>query len=144
MNWGYHILVDCFEVSNFNDQDNITNFIDELSALLNSVTVGSTVVEHITAQNPNQSGISFFQMLEGSSITGRFVNSTKNLYLEVFSCSSFNPGIIRDLVEKYFGFRSIGLRVIVRNTINAVDTEKAVFSSAGYNAYEVDGILHTG
>lgn len=51
----------------------------------------------------NKKGYTLVQLIETSNITGHFVEETDDMYLDVFSCKTFDQEIVRDTVNYYFG-----------------------------------------
>jgi S-adenosylmethionine/arginine decarboxylase-like enzyme len=63
---------------------------------------GEPVVVHFAEHDPDTAGYSLVQLIETSSITGHFVDRTGDFYLDVFSCSGFDPDTVLRVVRDTF------------------------------------------
>lgn len=52
---------------------------------------GEALIPHFGHDNPLTSGFSLVQLIETSSVTGHFSESARSVYLNIFSCSYYNP-----------------------------------------------------
>ena len=43
------------------------------------------------------------QLIETSLISAHFANQTNTTYLDVFSCKPYDPEVVREFAEKFFG-----------------------------------------
>jgi S-adenosylmethionine/arginine decarboxylase-like enzyme len=102
--WGYHAMFDCSrgDVEKVRDGDNIRAFVKELVPAIDMVAYGEPTVVHFAQHDDTKSGYSLCQMIETSSITGHFVDSNGDFYIDVFSCKEVNVDVCCQLIEKYF------------------------------------------
>lgn len=103
--WGYHYMINaagCDPVL-INDAENIKAFSRQLVEDINMVPYGEPQVEFFALHDPSKSGASLHQWIETSNISGHFVPAFGEVYLDVFSCMTYDKSIVRDLVYKFFG-----------------------------------------
>jgi len=62
----------------------------------------------------NKKGYTLIQLIETSNICAHFVEETNDMYLDVFSCKDFDPQVVRDVVQQYFGPDSVEATALVR------------------------------
>jgi len=51
----------------------------------------------------NKKGYTLVQLIETSNICAHFCEETNDMYLDVFSCKTFEPDLVRMVVEESFG-----------------------------------------
>ena len=114
--WGYHTIMDINGVDNskLKDEKLIIDFIKTLVKKIDMIAVGEPVIKYLLEGQPN-AGYSVMQLIETSSITCHFVDKHNSMYLDVFSCKSFNPNDVSDLVEEYFEPTKIEKMMIFRD-----------------------------
>ena len=54
------------------------------------------------------------ELIETSLISAHFANQTNATYLDVFSCKPYDPDVVRDFAQRYFGGRSSTMHVTLR------------------------------
>lgn len=99
--WGYELLINAARGNdNIKFAKEIRDFAKELVPAIDMVAYGEPQVVHFGFDD--KSGYTLVQLIETSNITGHFCDQTGDFYLNVFSCKTFNPQIVLDLVTKYF------------------------------------------
>jgi S-adenosylmethionine/arginine decarboxylase-like enzyme len=104
--WGYHLILDCGDLDPFaiDDHTTIYNFTKQLVKDIDMVAYGEPQIVHFGSGN--KAGYTLVQLIETSNICGHFVpNDLKGgnaLYLDVFSCKTFDIDAVIELVNKYF------------------------------------------
>lgn len=63
----------------------------------------------------NKKGYTLVQLIETSNICAHFVEETNDLYLDVFSCKTFDPMIVEKMVRQSFGAETIDSKFILRD-----------------------------
>ena len=113
--WGKHLILDCAGCNFFliNDTSNIREFIKELVDRIDMTAHGDPHIEFLLPGTSNE-GYSVLQMITTSNISMHFVNSTKEAYIDVFSCKDFNTDITKTVVSKYFEPTSIRTTILTR------------------------------
>ena len=114
--WGYHTMLDCSscDMMKIKDRTYIRNFIVELVEKIDMVAFGEPSIEHFATHDPDKAGISFFQMIETSNVSGHFVDLNGDAYIDIFSCKWYDVDDAVKIVEKYFTPKSIRLNFITR------------------------------
>lgn len=102
--WGYHLLLDCTNGKKdlIGSKENVYKFIKELVVEIDMIPFGEPWIERFATHDSSKSGLSFCQMIQTSNITGHFVDSNGNFYIDVFSCKSFENDTVIEVVSKYF------------------------------------------
>ena len=115
--WGYHLLLDCTsgDVQLISSKENVYKFIKELVVAIDMVAFGEPWIERFATHDQSKAGISFCQMIETSNITGHFVESNGNFYIDVFSCKPFNNDTVIETVNKYFKPEKVRMHYISRD-----------------------------
>lgn len=115
--WGYHLMLDCSGCDHLKitDRDNIYLFTKELVRRIDMVAYGEPVIEHFATHDPNKAGFSMIQLIETSNIAMHSVDQDNTLYLDVFSCKEFEPRIVMNTVEEFFGAKKMRQNYITRN-----------------------------
>lgn len=112
--WGYHLMLDCSECDPFTikDYSTIYNFVKELVQRIDMVAYGEPQI--VDFGSGNKAGYTLVQLIETSNICGHFVNETNAVYLDIFSCKTFDPEIVESLVKDYFDPENIRRNFITR------------------------------
>ena len=102
--WG---IASSFDIYNCNpetirDAEKIKQFVKELCDLIEMRRFGDTVVVHF-GEDEKVAGFSMTQLIETSLISAHFANQTNTTYLDVFSCKPYDPEVVREFAEKFFG-----------------------------------------
>ena len=102
--WGYHLLLDCSgcDLVKITDADNIKLFVQELVTSIDMVAIGEPWIERTATGDPSKEGFSMYQLIVTSNISGHFIDHQRHIYLDVFSCKTFDVNIVKTCVVKYF------------------------------------------
>jgi S-adenosylmethionine/arginine decarboxylase-like enzyme len=112
--WGYHLILDCAKClpAKIRCKSNISEFARNLVHKIDMVPYGDPQVVHFGSGN--KAGFTLVQLIETSNITGHFCDETGDAYLDIFSCKSFDPNIVKQVIQYHFQPESIDLKVISR------------------------------
>jgi S-adenosylmethionine/arginine decarboxylase-like enzyme len=110
-------MLDCSgcELEKIADGDNITAFTKELVRRIDMVAYGEPVVAHFATHDPGKAGYSMMQLIETSNLAAHFVERDRTMYLDVFSCKTYNIDDVIAVVKEYFGAEKIRVNYITRN-----------------------------
>lgn len=102
--WG---IACSFDIYNCNPEtirsaEKIKQFVKELCDLIEMRRFGDTVVVHF-GEDEKVAGFSMTQLIETSLISAHFANQTNTTYLDVFSCKPYDPEVVRDFAQRFFG-----------------------------------------
>jgi S-adenosylmethionine/arginine decarboxylase-like enzyme len=115
--WGFHLLLDCTagEIARVNSRENISKFIKELVIAIDMKAYGEPWIERFATHDATKSGFSFCQMIETSNITGHFVETNGNFYIDVFSCKPYSYNTVVEMVQDFFKPQKITQQIILRD-----------------------------
>jgi S-adenosylmethionine decarboxylase len=115
--WGYHLLLDCSgcDPIKMTDRDNIAKFTRELCQAIDMVSVGDPWIERTAIGMPDKEGYSLYQLIVTSNISAHFIDSSRHIYLDVFSCKPFDIDTVLLYTELYFSPAKIKTNFITRN-----------------------------
>jgi len=117
MYWGYHVMLDCSgcDAERITNRENIVQFTKALVKRIDMVAFGEPIVEHFATHDPSKAGYSMVQLIETSSITAHFVDHDCTMYLDVFSCKSFDLETVQATVREFFGATKMRMNYVTRN-----------------------------
>lgn len=113
--WGLEITVDLYNCDSetIRDAGKIKTFVKELCERIGMKRFGQCVVVNF-GEEPRVSGFSMTQLIETSLISGHFVNQSNAVYLNIFSCSYFDPVVVGKYAKEFFGASDYVLSVNFR------------------------------
>lgn len=109
--WGYHLIINaglCDPVA-LRSKETIAKFAKAIVKEIDMVAFGPPRI--VRFGEGNKRGTTLVQLIETSCIVAHAVEQTNDIYLDIFSCKSFDPkvaeGVFRDFfkpttVEKIF------------------------------------------
>ncbi len=102
--WGIASSIDIYECApdKIRDAAYIKKFVVELCDLIEMKRFGENRVVHF-GEDEKVAGFSMVQQIETSLISAHFANLTNATYLDVFSCKAYDPEVVRDFSQTYFG-----------------------------------------
>lgn len=115
--WGYHSVFDCWDCDRtaIQDKNTVRNFITTLVKDIDMVPIGNPQISQTAIGQNDKEGFTAIQIIETSSITAHFINSTGSLYLDVFSCKKFDREIVQMLIKQFFNPKSIRKESLIRD-----------------------------
>jgi S-adenosylmethionine/arginine decarboxylase-like enzyme len=102
--WGVATSIDIYncDPQTIRSAEMIRQFVVELCDLIEMKRYGETVVVHF-GENEKVAGYSMMQLIETSLISAHFANLANTVYLDVFSCKPYDPGVVVDFAQRFFG-----------------------------------------
>lgn len=102
--WGISSSFDIYNCTpeTIRNADKIKQFVLELCDLIEMKRFGETVVVHF-GEDEKVAGYSMMQLIETSLISAHFANLTDAVYLDVFSCKSYDVKAVEAFATKFFG-----------------------------------------
>ncbi|MDT8380212.1 MAG: S-adenosylmethionine decarboxylase [Desulfotignum sp.] len=102
--WGIASAIDIYECDpeKIRDADYIKSFVVRLCDLIEMKRFGETQVVHF-GEDEKVAGFSMVQLIETSLISAHFANLTHTVYLDVFSCKTYDPEVVRQFSQTSFG-----------------------------------------
>lgn len=115
--WGMETSLDLSECNpdTIRDAEAIKRFVHKLCELIKMKRFGDTVVVNF-GEDERVAGFSMTQLIETSLISGHFANQNGGTYLNVFSCSPYNPWVVAQFAQEFFGATSYSFVVVLRKT----------------------------
>ena len=112
--WGYHAIMDAAgcDHEKITSYENIYNFAKQLVKDIDMVAYGEPQI--VNFGSGNKAGYTLVQLIETSNICAHFVNENDTMYLDVFSCKTFDERVVEDLLVQYFGAKTIRRAFIKR------------------------------
>lgn len=109
--WGISANIDLYDCNPeiIRDSERIKQYVKELCELIKVKRFGDCIVVNF-GEDERIAGYSMTQLIETSLISGHFANQTNNSYLDVFSCKFFDPLIVAEFSQKFFGAKSYKLQ----------------------------------
>jgi len=114
--WGIASSIDIYNCDPeiIRNAEEIRRFAVELCELIEMKRYGDTLVVHF-GEDERVAGYSMVQLIETSLISAHFANLTNTTYLDVFSCKPYDPEIVKDFAQSYFGGSRSNLSVTLRH-----------------------------
>lgn len=101
--WGISTHIDLHECTlrKIQSPSFIRKFATDLCDLLEVKAWGETQVFHFGNSNDVR-GYTLIQLIETSSITGHFVDSTASAHIDIFSCKTYDAQMAVNFTASYF------------------------------------------
>lgn len=106
--WGMTLQIDLYgcNKTKIADPVQILAFKNELIPAIGMKAFGEPILEHFAHHAPEAAGYSLVQLIETSDITVHLAENIGQVFMEVFSCKSFEPETVISIARKYFEFTS--------------------------------------
>ena len=113
--WGVSTCIDLYDcdLPLMEDEAAIKRFVCELCDLIKMRRFGETQVVRFGA-DPRVTGFSMTQLIETSLVSAHFADSSRAIYLDVFSCAPYNPDEGVAFAARFFKAQRHKLQVIAR------------------------------
>ncbi len=102
--WGYHLILDCSacHVPSIQSRENVYNWITNLVRAIDMEPIGEPRIEYTAAEFSDKAGFTAIQVIVTSSIVAHFIDSTGDIYIDVFSCKEFDNSIVIATIQNAF------------------------------------------
>ena len=113
--WGYHLLLNARNCNpgRIRSRLMINKFTRNLVKDIDMVAYGEPMI--VMFGTGNKKGYTLVQLIETSNICAHFVEETNDMYLDVFSCKTFQEDVVKKLVSQYFKTNEIDTKLVVRD-----------------------------
>lgn len=91
----------------------IETYVTNICELIDVKKFGDTVIVHF-GEDERVQGYSMIQLIETSLVSGHFANSSKGVYIDIFSCKLYDPYKAYDYTLNYFEGKSGDLQLNFR------------------------------
>lgn len=92
----------------------LETFVRRLVRRIKMKAFGEPFLEHFGHKDPVTSGYSLVQLIETSSITAHFSEGKNSVYMNIFSCKSFDREDCKKFCMEYFKAKRVHNRYFVR------------------------------
>ena len=112
--WGYHLILDASAClpARIRCPRVIHEFTHTLVKRIDMKAYGEPLIVHFG--DDDKKGYTLVQLIETSNICAHFCEESNDMYLDVFSCKSFNPKDVECTVREYFNPEQYNLRLLQR------------------------------
>ncbi len=102
--WGYHLILDVggCDSSLMSDKQNVYNWITSLVKDIKMEPIGEPRIEYTAADDINKAGFTAIQIIVTSSIVAHFIDHTRQIYIDVFSCKKFDTDLVKQSIVNSF------------------------------------------
>ena len=113
--WGLSSCIDLYDcdLKLMQDAPAIKRFVRELCDKIGMRRYGETTVVNF-GDEPRVAGFSMTQLIETSLISAHFANASRAIYLDVFSCASYEPEEVAKFAVEYFKAARYNINVTYR------------------------------
>ncbi len=114
--WGYHLTLDCADCDreSIKSKTHVRKFIEELLKRIDMLPIGEPRIEYTAAEFPDKAGLTAVQIIVTSTIVAHFIDSSGDLYLDVFSCKSFEIDTVINTVNEFFKPKKVRANYLTR------------------------------
>jgi S-adenosylmethionine/arginine decarboxylase-like enzyme len=119
--WGYHLLVDaggCSEA--INNVYEVKSFLRVLVDKLEMFPIGPPMVVYMDTEEGR--GVSGVQLITTSTITFHGDAEGNRVFIDVFSCQSYEPRLALTLIEEYFQPKALKHLWVYRDAPNSIES----------------------
>ncbi len=113
--WGLSSSIDLYgcDLKLMQDAQAIKEFVHQLCDRIKMRRYGETQVLYF-GDDPRVTGFSMTQLIETSLISAHFADASCAIYLDVFSCASYDPEDVATFASAYFGAQRHRVHVVER------------------------------
>lgn len=118
--WGYHAILDCSgcELVKMLDEANVKAWITALVARSGFIPVGQPIIQ-VTGTNLSNTGYTVVQLIEPSAITAHFVDDTRQIYIDIFANTQFDPTAAEASIKEFFGANTQVKKILIPRNAEA-------------------------
>lgn len=106
-------LVDC-NPEIIRSKKKILEYLDKLCQIIKMKKYGSPIVKRFGFGQDYTAGYSAIQLIETSAVTSHFSEAWNSVYINIFSCKSFDERKAKDFTQEFFRAKKVKNRVILR------------------------------
>ena len=113
--WGYHTIIDAAgcDPEAISNKNTIAEFNATLIKEIDMVAYGEPQIVQFGVGD--MIGYTLVQLIETSNINCHFVDVPRTMYLDVFSCKTYDHNIVTKLVKQFFSPKSIRTTFLIRH-----------------------------
>lgn len=113
--WGVSSCIDLYDcnLQLMQDEAEIKTFVRELCDLIKMRRFGETQVVRF-GNDPRVTGFSMTQLIETSLVSAHFADNSEAIYLDVFSCTPYDPDEAAAFAARFFQAKHHNVQVVNR------------------------------
>ena len=114
--WGLSTCINLYGCDKdlIRSKEKIREFTIALCELIEVKRYGDPVIVHF-GRDERVEGYSLVQLIETSLVSGHFAECDNSVYIDVFSCKFYNPGVAYDFCATFFKADRATYRAVVRD-----------------------------
>ncbi len=103
--FGWELQLDLYDCDpeRISSEQALRDYARELCEAIDMKAYGQALLPYFGENSEITKGYSLLQFIETSSITGHFSEYTGTAYLNVFSCKTFDPEVVKEFSLRFFG-----------------------------------------
>ena len=116
--WGQHLILDLAGCprERLICKDNLTRWVSALIESIEMKAYGEPVIEHFATHSHDAAGFTLLQMIETSNISAHFAENIGQVYIDIFSCKSFDNDTAKKVCAEYFAPSHVESHEITRGS----------------------------
>jgi S-adenosylmethionine decarboxylase len=113
--WGLSSCIDLYDcdLEIMQDASAICLFVETLCDRIHMRRYGETQIVRF-GDDPRVTGFSMTQLIETSLISAHFADTSRAIYLDVFSCAAYDPKLVAEYAVSYFKGKRYNLHSVER------------------------------
>jgi S-adenosylmethionine decarboxylase len=117
--WGQHLILDLSGCpkDKISDGQHIKNWTKDLVTAIEMVAYGEPLLEHFATHDAKTGGYTLVQLIETSNICAHFAENRGEVYIDIFSCKSFDNTVAEAVCRKYFEPAAIKTHTLIRGEV---------------------------
>jgi len=114
--WGQHLILDLAGCPRalLIDADHLRTWVKDLIVTIKMKAYGEPQIEHFATHSFDAAGFTLLQLIETSNICAHFAENLGQVYIDIFSCKSFDNDAAVAVCRKYFEPEVVELHLIER------------------------------
>jgi hypothetical protein len=109
----FHAIFDCSgaDLAKIQNETNIKNWLADVTGKIGLTATETPIVKLSTTEG--LTGYLAIQLVGGQSIDASFVDSSKQIYVDVFTGIEFNPDLIETSIKEFFGSSTVVKKILI-------------------------------
>ncbi|MGE0482709.1 MAG: S-adenosylmethionine decarboxylase family protein [Gammaproteobacteria bacterium] len=119
--WGQHLILDLAGCprERLIDADHLRSWVKDLIETIKMKAYGEPQLEHFASHSYDAAGYTLLQLIETSNICAHFAENLGQVYIDIFSCKTFDNDLAIACCRKYFEPEVVETHVIERGKFQA-------------------------
>jgi S-adenosylmethionine decarboxylase len=114
--WGQHLILDLAGCPRrcLIDAEHLREWVKELVDTIRMKAYGEPQIEHFATHSFDAAGFTLLQLIETSNICAHFAENLGQVYIDIFSCKSFDNDDAVAVCRKYFEPEVVDMHLLER------------------------------